>query len=79
MSKKPFLTIEVKVKPKSKSSSLDKLTDNIYYAHIHSLAEKNKANLELLQLIATYFKVNQTQIKILKGLSSKNKIIGIYE
>lgn len=79
MLKKPFLTIEVKVKPRSKTSCLFKVTDFTYYAQIHSVAEKNKANLELLQLIADYFKVNQSQIKILKGLSSRNKIIGIYE
>jgi len=79
MSKKPSLTIEVKVKPKSKTSSFVKLSEVTYYAQIHSIAEKNKANLELLQLVAGYFKVNQSQVKILKGLSSKNKLIGIYE
>jgi len=79
MSKKPYLTIEVKVKPRSKISSIEKLQNSSYYANIHSLAEKGKANLELLQLVATYFKVNQSQVKIIKGFSSKNKIIGIYE
>lgn len=79
MSKKPYLIIDIKVKPRSKSSSIEKLPDSTYFANIHSLAEKGKANFELLQLVATYFKVNQAQVKIIKGFSSKNKTISVYE
>jgi uncharacterized protein YggU (UPF0235/DUF167 family) len=79
MSKKPYLTIEVKVKLRAKQSLLEQVTQTQYQACLHSIAEKNKANLELLQLIASYFKVNQASVRIIKGLNSKNKIIAIYE
>jgi len=35
------------------------------------------ANQALLELLANYFKTKKSQIKIIKGIKSKNKIIEI--
>lgn len=39
--------------------------------------EKGKANEEIIKKLANYFKINRSQIKIISGLKSKNKIIEI--
>jgi uncharacterized protein (TIGR00251 family) len=44
---------------------------------IKALPEKGKANQELIRKLAKHFKVDVSKIKIVSGLSSRNKIIEI--
>ncbi len=44
---------------------------------IKALPEKGKANRELIRKLAKYFKVDDSKIKIVSGLSSKNKVVAI--
>lgn len=42
-----------------------------------SKPEKGEANRELIRKLAKHFKVSTSQIKIVSGLKSKNKIVEI--
>lgn len=65
------MRIEIKVKPNSGKSEIIKKSDK-YFAFLRSPPEDNKANMELLKLAKKYF---QTEVKIVSGLKSKNKIL----
>jgi len=68
------MRINIKVKPNSGRQELIKLSSDAYLANIKSPPEKNKANIELIKLIKKEF---GKQAKIIKGLSSKNKVVEI--
>lgn len=71
------MIINVKAKPSSSIEEILKLDENNFEIHIKEKAEKNKANLALIKLLSKYFNVPTSNIRILKGINSKNKIIEI--
>ncbi len=68
------MIIKVKVKPGSNKQEIIKINDDEYKISLKKRAEDNKANIELIKLLKSYFNKN---IKIIKGLRSRNKIIGV--
>ena len=68
--------LNVNVKPNSKNQ---KITDNGKFLtiQIRSKAVKNKANIELINLLKKRLKITSSQIKIVSGLRSTDKIIRI--
>lgn len=73
------MIINVKAKPSSKREEILKLDKNNFEIHVKEKAEKNKANLSLIKLLSNYFNVPSSNVRILKGLNSKNKIIEVSE
>jgi hypothetical protein len=71
------MILKIKVKPNSKTQGIENLGNHDYKISLKSKPEDNKANLELLKLLKRHFKVELGDIKIIKGLKSKNKIIEI--
>jgi len=51
--------------------------DNLYIVYTKEKFENNKANLDVMKKIAKHFKKDINDIKIIKGLKSRNKIIEI--
>ncbi|MFA4960155.1 MAG: DUF167 domain-containing protein [Candidatus Pacearchaeota archaeon] len=68
------MKIEVKVQANSGREEIQKISDSQYKIFLKKPAEKNKANIELLKLLKKYF---GTEVKILKGKTSKNKTIEV--
>ncbi|MEK6914656.1 MAG: DUF167 family protein [Nanoarchaeota archaeon] len=68
------MIINVKVHSNSKKQKIDKLSEDSYLIYLKKPAEDNKANLELLKLLKKNLK---TEVKIIKGFKSRNKIIEI--
>jgi uncharacterized protein YggU (UPF0235/DUF167 family) len=64
----------VKVKPNSPKSEFD---ESLSFAYLKASPEKNKANIELIKLLAKHFKVSSTRIRIIKGLTSREKMVEI--
>ncbi len=69
--------ITLYVKPHSKQPYIKKLETNIYEMAISSKPEKGKANKEIIEELATFFKIKKSQVKILKGFKSRQKVIQI--
>ncbi len=65
----------------AKENKIEKLEDlfsgNSYKIYVTVPPEKGKANKRMIELLADYFKVSKSQIKILKGEISRNKIVEI--
>lgn len=68
------MIIEVKVVTNAKKEEIIKIENNKYKVSLKEKAENNKPNIELLKLLKKYFGKN---VKIIRGLKSRNKIIEI--
>ena len=66
------MKLKIKVKPNSSQQKIEKISDEEYKVYLKSVPEKGKANQELLKLLKKYFK---KQTKIIKGKTSKNKVV----
>ncbi|NPB06395.1 MAG: DUF167 domain-containing protein [Aquificae bacterium] len=71
------MIIKVKVKPRSKSESVKKLGEGLYEVRVKAPPEKGKANERLLELLSKHLGVPRSALKILKGLTSKEKLIKV--
>jgi len=70
------MIINVKVRP---NSSEQKIEDKGGALHVSlkESAEQNKANIELINLLAKHFNTSAKEIKILRGKTSRNKIVEV--
>ena len=64
------------VKVRLKSGCIED-RDGVLVVGIKALPEKGKANQELVKKLANYFEVDESKVKIISGLSSRNKVIEI--
>ena len=70
------MRISVRVKPGTKGATrLEKQEDGSFIAFLHARAHDGEANRALLELISDEFKVPKTQIAIVAGAKSRDKII----
>ncbi|NVM54269.1 MAG: DUF167 domain-containing protein [Candidatus Helarchaeota archaeon] len=65
------------VKPHSKQVNIKQLDPKTYEIAISSKPEKGKANKEIIEELAKFFKIKKSKITILKGHKSRHKIIQI--
>ena len=68
------MILKIKVKPNSSKQEICKLSDIEYMVNLKSRAEDNKANIELLKMLKKEFKAD---VKIIKGMKSRNKIVEV--
>jgi len=73
------LRLAVRVQPRSSRTGVEPAGEGEFRVRVHSAPEGGKANAEVIELLAAHFDVPRTHIKILRGASSRNKIIEIDE
>jgi len=66
----------VKVKPGSKKEKVE-IENNNLTVWIKEQPEKGKANQGLILVLKKHFKVPKSNIKIISGFKSKNKVVQI--
>jgi len=66
------MIINVKVHASSGREEIIKIDNENYKVYLKKPAESGKANIELIKLLKKYFLKN---IKIIKGLKNRNKIV----
>ena len=71
------MKIFVKAKPSSREEKVEKIDENNYVVSVTEPPEKGKANDAIRNALAVYFKTGSSQVKIVSGYSSRNKIIEI--
>lgn len=71
------MVIKVKVISRAKRKEIVQIAPNSYKIRVKAVPEKNKANKELIQALAEYFKVSQGQIIIVQGKNLRQKTIQI--
>jgi len=69
--------IIVSVKPHAKKDHIEAVGEGRYDAQIKAVPAEGKANDALIKLLADYFDITRSRIKIVSGVSSRKKIIEI--
>jgi hypothetical protein len=67
--------ISVTVQPNSRSVTITQISESEFRAAVCEPARDGKANRALIDLLARHFGVAKSTIKILRGHSSRRKII----
>jgi uncharacterized protein (TIGR00251 family) len=70
-------TIQVKVKPNARVSSLQEVGSGPWVAQLKSPPVDGKANKELVTLIARYFGCPKSAVSIKSGASGRIKLVKI--
>ncbi len=71
------MRIFVKVKPNSKVEKIEKIDGTHFSISVKAPPVEGKANEAIVELIANYFNVPRSRVKIISGFSSRNKVIEI--
>jgi uncharacterized protein len=69
--------IQVKVKPSSRESALEELSDGSFSATLKSPPVDGKANAELIALVAKHFKVSKSEVTIKSGAGARMKLVAV--
>jgi uncharacterized protein len=68
----------IKVVPNAKRNSIVEEAGGLK-VHLTAPAVEGKANKALVEFLAEHFNVKKSKIKLLRGLTSRNKIVEITE
>ncbi len=70
------MKISIKVNTKTKKRGVEK-EKNVFLVSVKSPPTNGKANEEIIKVLAKHFNKSLSQVKIVSGLKSKNKIVEI--
>lgn len=73
----PPVTLQVKVKPRSRRSSFSQQTDGSWVAQIKAPPIDGKANEELVALVARHFHCRKAAVDIKAGASARTKLVRV--
>ncbi len=74
---KDGVLIEVKVEPRSSKKGLSGIMDNVLKVKLTAPPVEGEANEQLIEVIAELTGVRKSDIRIVRGLSSKRKVVEI--
>ena len=69
--------IKVKVTAGAKKETIEKLSDDHYKISVKQHAERNMANVRVIEILASIFSVNIKQVRIINGYHSPSKMFSI--
>ena len=72
-----MISIQVKVKPNARVSTLEKGADGVWLARLKSPPVDGKANAELVALVAAQFGCRKADVIIRSGAGGRMKLIRI--
>jgi len=70
------LKIRIRVAPRSSRDEVVKTGDD-YLVRVKAQPKEGKANEAVIKLLAEYFEVTRSSVRITSGLSGRNKIVEI--
>ena len=71
------MKIFVKAKPKARKNKIEKIDDSNFIILVKEAPVKGRANEAIIESLAEYFNVGKSDIEIIRGQKSKEKIIEI--
>ena len=69
--------MQIRVKPRSRTSSLVQMSDGTWVANLKSPPVDGKANAELVELVAEHWKCRKAEVTIKSGASGRMKLVKI--
>ncbi|NPA14725.1 MAG: DUF167 domain-containing protein [Aquificae bacterium] len=71
------MQIRVKAKPNSKKEGISKLGENYFEVKVSAPPVKGLANKRITELLAKYFNVPKSRVKLIKGATGREKVFEI--
>lgn len=71
------LLITVKVQPRSSRPGVEKVGDQEYKVRVSAPPEAGRANAEVMELLSRYFSIPRSQVRIIRGETSRKKLIAV--
>jgi uncharacterized protein len=71
------MKIKIKVITNSSRQQIEKISENEYKVRLKSAPVEGKANQELIEILSKFFNIPKSLIEVVKGQTSKNKVIEI--
>ena len=68
-------TLVVKVQTRAAKPRIEKIGEREYKVSVKAAPTKGKANAEVIQLLASYLKVPRSCLTIVRGETSRHKLI----
>ena len=72
------MRVKVRVKPGSKRVKVERVGDTLVVS-VKSPAREGKANAELSEVLAEYYGVPKSRVRIIRGHRSRDKVVEIEE
>ncbi|OGY58852.1 MAG: hypothetical protein A3F24_02465 [Candidatus Colwellbacteria bacterium RIFCSPHIGHO2_12_FULL_44_17] len=69
----------ITAKPNAKETKVEKLSEGYFTVSVKEPPVEGKANAAIVKALADYFKTSQSNIRIVSGFTSRQKIIEIVE
>ena len=73
------MNIEIRVQPNASKDEILGWVESVLRIRIKALPENGRANEALVSLLASVSGIPKSQIRIIKGFNSRNKVISIQE
>ena len=74
---KKGVTLKIKVEPRSSRKGISGLMGDAIKIRVNAPPAGGAANEELIEVLSEEFGIKKTSIKILRGISSRNKVVEI--
>jgi uncharacterized protein (TIGR00251 family) len=71
------ILLHVKVQTKAKKKGVEKIGEDTYKVRVNAAPEKGAANKEVIAALAAYFDVPPSTVRIVRGETSRTKLIEI--
>lgn len=71
------MRVKVKVVPRAKKERVDRLPDGSLKIYINEPAIEGRANKKLIEVLTGYFRVKKSNIAIILGEMSRDKVVEI--
>ena len=73
------MLIKVKVFPSSKEEEIIKKSEDSFEIKVKGKPIKGLANKEVIKILASYFNISRSNVRLIKGFRQRNKIFKITE
>ncbi len=71
------MKISVNVKPNAKQVKIERLNESHFLIRVKEKPQEGKANRAVIKVLAEYFGIPQTDVALVKGQSSREKVFEI--
>ena len=71
------MKISVKLKPNAKENRIEKIDRDQFSIRVKARPQKNRANQAAIEILADYFGVSKSGIKLLRGHATRHKLFEI--
>lgn len=71
------MKLKVRVIPKSSMTLVEPQLDGSLKVKLTAVPQKGKANAQLVEVIAKHYNIKKSKVHILKGATSKDKLVEV--